>query len=311
LVCLLGLVFLKRQAIDDWFRLLGYTPPQSIQQLASDDTMNSYSRHLFYLNRPQLLSSVASFRSNCPENTNEDVLGCYHSGENGIYIYNVQDPSLQGVAEVTAAHEVLHAIYARLSSSTRSQLDSELESYYLHGLTDTVVKSEIKVYQQTEPNDVYDEMSCTFGTEVAVLPAALNSYYSHYFTNRMAIIAYNDKYRTQFTLRENTINSDDNALATLNQTITNEESHLEVELSQINSEQIKLSGLDNLSHASQYNAAVAVYNTEVNSYDAQVSVLQANIATYNQNVAARNLIAGELTTLDNALNTTLTPKNPK
>src|SRR5271155_4219682 len=81
LVCLvlIGLVWVNSQAISDWIRLRNYQPSPAVTQLASQDTMNSYTRHLFYLNRPQLLSTVTSFRQYCPENKDTIVLGCYHS----------------------------------------------------------------------------------------------------------------------------------------------------------------------------------------------------------------------------------------
>jgi len=190
LIAILVLVGINRLAIQDWFKLRGYQPPAAVAQLASQDTMNNYTRHLFYLNKPQLLGTVSSFRQSCPENKDTIVLGCYHSDQNGIYIYAVADPTLAGIQQVTAAHEVLHAVYARLSSHDRAQLDSQLEAFYKDGLTDSRVLAEVKLYQQTEPHDVMDEMSCTFGTELASLPAPLEAYYHQYFTNRSAIVAY-------------------------------------------------------------------------------------------------------------------------
>src|SRR5215475_3224989 len=111
-----------RYAIQDWWRLRGYTPPSAVAQLATDDTMNTYTRHLFYLNKPQLPTTVNNFRKVCPEDLDTIVLGCYHPDQNGIYIYAVQDPTLAGIQQVTAAHEVLHSVYGRLSGSERKQL---------------------------------------------------------------------------------------------------------------------------------------------------------------------------------------------
>jgi hypothetical protein len=299
----LAILVINQQAISDWFRLRNYRPPTAIAQLASQDTMNAYTRHLFYLNRPQLLSTVASFRKDCPENEDTIVLGCYHSGQNGIFIYNVQDPTLAGVQQVTAAHEVLHSVYARLSSKDRATLDNELNNYYHHGLTDQRVLAEVKLYQQTEPNDVMDEMSCTFGTEIANLPAPLEAYYNRYFDNRAAIVAYEQQYEGEFTSRQATVSADDKQLASLKQQIDSQQSALTGQLTQINSDQARLNSLRSSGQTSSYNAAVPAYNNEVDAYNNSVDSLSAQIASYNQLVAARNAVAGQITVLADALDT--------
>src|SRR5581483_1928996 len=204
LLAALVAVGINHQSVEDWFKLRGYQAPAAVAHLADQDTMNAYTRHLFYLNKPQLLGSVSSFRQYCPENKDTIVLGCYHPGQNGIYIYNVSDPSLAGVQQVTAAHEVLHAVYARLSAYDRATLDKSLKDFYHNGLTDQRVLDEVKLYQQTEPNDVMDEMSCTFGTELPSLPADLEAYYKRFFANRQAIVAFEQQYESAFTSRQAT-----------------------------------------------------------------------------------------------------------
>lgn len=305
---LLALIIFERQAISDWWRLHNYQPPSAISQLSGQDTMTSYTQHLFYLNKPQLLSSVSSFREHCPENEDTIVLGCYHPGEQGIYIYNVKDPSLQGVAQVTAAHEVLHAIYGRLSSQDRTHVNGLLNDYYQHGLTNTRVKSEIQLYKKTEPHDVTDEMHSTFGTEIADLPPALENYYKRYFTNRQAIVDYEQQYEAAFTSRQTTVQKDDQQLASLKQQIASKESDLTDQLNQLKAARSQLDSLLASGDNGSYNGQVAGYNAKVNAYNAGVADLQNQIGQYNQLVAARNLVAGELTTLDKAVDTRLTPQ---
>jgi uncharacterized protein YukE len=305
---LLALIIFERQAISDWWRLRDYQPPATVSQLAAQDTMTSYTEHLFYLNKPQLLSSVSSFRKYCPENEDTIVLGCYHPGEQGIYIYNVKDPSLQGVAQVTAAHEVLHAIYGRLSSKERTHVDGLLDDYYQHGLTNARVKSEIQLYKKTEPHDVTDEMHSTFGTEIADLPPALESYYQRYFSNRQAIVGYEQKYEAAFASRQTVIQKDDQQLAAIKQQIAAKETDLTNQLNQLKSARAQLDDLLAGGDSGTYNGQVAGYNNQVNTYNAGVADLQKQIGQYNQLVAARNLVAGELTTLDKAVDTRLTPQ---
>lgn len=310
-LALLVLLLANRQSVSDWVRLRGYTPPATVEQLATQDTMNSYTRHLFYLNRPQLPTTVTGFRQNCPENKDTIVLGCYHPDQDGIFIYAVQDPALSGVQQVTAAHEVLHSVYARLSSQDRNNLNKLLEDYYHNGLHVQRVLDEVKLYQQTEPNDVLDEMSCTFGTEIANLPAPLEAYYKQFFTNRAAIVAYEQQYESEFTSRQSAIANDDQQLTGAKQVIDNQQAALDAQLSQINSDQTRLNGLRTAGQTASYNAAVPGYNSEVDAYNKGVASLSADIAGYNQLVAVRNQLAGELTTLDKALDTRLTQQTTR
>ncbi len=286
----------------------GYTPPAAVVQLANDDTMNAYTRHLFYLNRPRLLSNVTAFRSYCPEDKRTIVLGCYHPGQNGIFIYAVHDASLAGIQQVTAAHEVLHAVYARLSGSARARLDSELQAFYAHGLTNTNVKAEVALYKQTEPNSVYDEMSCTFGTELTQLPPDLTAYYAQYFSNRQKIVGYESQYRAQFVTKQQQIDSYDAQLSGMKQQIDEQQASLTAESVSLNEQKTQLQRLSTAQQISAYDAVAASYNRLVDTYNAGIAQLQQRVAAYNQLVSVRNGIAGQLTTLDSAIDTRVPSK---
>lgn len=300
------LVWWQWNALYDWWRLHDYTPPAAVVSLADQDTMKPYTRHLFYVNHPQLLSTVTSFRQYCPENENTIVLGCYHSGQQGIYIYAITDPELAGIQQVTAAHEVLHSVYARLSSKDRNYVDGLLESYYKNDLSDQRVQAEVKIYQQTEPNDVMDEMNSTFGTEIASLPLPLEHYYQKYFSNRQAIVAFEQNYQSEFTSRTAQINADDAQLAGLKQQIDAQEQSLQQQMAQIQTDRAKLDALRNSNQVDAYNSQINAFNAEVDTYNQGVTQLKSNITSYNDLVNTRNSIASELRGLDSAIDTRLT-----
>ena len=302
-VVLLGGVFTNRDRLTDWWRLRGYTPSATVVSLADQTTMTPYARHMFYINRPQTFSSIPAFRQNCPENQDTIVLGCYHSGENGIYLYQVPDASLAGVEQVTAAHEMLHAAYGRLSASDRATLDGQLEAYYAHGLTDTQVKAQIKVYQANEPTAMHDEMDSLFGTEIAQLPAPLETYYARYFSDRTKVVAYDQQYQGQFTARQATIAADDARLAADKTIIDSEETSLKAQLAQITADRTRINSYAAGNDTERYNAAVPGFNDEVSAYNADITKLRADSDAYNQLVTERNQIARQLATLDKALDT--------
>jgi hypothetical protein len=295
----------ERQHIFDWWRLRGYLPPVTVQQLASETTMNAYARKVFYVNHPAV-DAKSSFGKVCPNNGGEKtvVLGCYHSDQQGIYILRVSDPRLSGVEQVTAAHEMLHAAYDRLSTRDRASVDRMLTDYYQHGLHDKRVLATIAAYKKSEPNDVVNEMHSVFGTEVANLPAPLENYYKRYFTDRQKIVAYAQQYEGAFTSREQQVANDDTQLAAQKQQITSDEASLHAQAQAIDSEQTRLSSLKSTGDYSGYNALVPDYNTKVGQYNALVATVRALIAQYNQLVKSRNAIALEETQLVQDITTT-------
>jgi len=300
---IVGLGLANRQAIMDWWVLRYYTPPPAIASLASEDTMTSYAKHLFYLNQPQLEDNIV-FGSKCPNNGGEQtiVLGCYHSYEDGIYLLTVNDPRLNGVEQVTAAHETLHAAYDRLSKADKTKVDKLLEDYYHHDLKDPRLIQTIKAYQQTEPNDVVNEMHSVFGTEVANLPPSLESYYKRYFSDRRQIVSYADQYEAEFTSRQTQIAQDDAQLSQWKSEIDNLQNDLIAKQNALTAQQDSLMNLQK-TNLNAYNAGVPAFNQAVDSYNTEVEQLKNLVASYNQLVTERNQIVFIVDQLDQELST--------
>jgi hypothetical protein len=301
-------VYFKAQALVDWWQLRGYAPPAAVAGLASQDTMNSYARHVFYVNHPDLETDADQFRTDCNETEKTIILGCYHGNQDGIFVYNVQDPRLSGVQQVTAAHEMLHAAYDRLSSKDRNYVNGLLQNYFDSQLHDQRIIDTIDSYRQSEPNDVINEMHSVFGTEIASLPAPLEQYYKRYFDNRQAVTAFAANYQAEFTSRSDQIKADDAQLAQLKVQIDSQEQALNSQLSQINADRARLDSLRSGGQIAQYNAGVGGFNSQIAAYNLGVGKLRGDIADYNQLVAARNSIASELSSLSKALDTRLTPQ---
>ncbi len=297
------------QSIYDWFRLRDYSPPAAIASLASQDTMTPAAKHLFYINHPNLEDNGSQFRADCNESEKTIVLGCYHGGEAGIYIYDVTDPRLEGVQQVTAAHEMLHAAYDRLSAKDKDYVDGLLEDYYDHDLKDQRIKDTIAAYRQSEPNDVVNEMHSVFGTEIANLPAPLENYYNRYFSDRQVVAHFAAKYQGEFNKRQSEIKTDDASLASQKQRITVEENNLNQQADQIDSDRSHLDSLRSSGQIAAYNAAVPGFNAEVTAYNAGVQKLKDDISAYNDLVNQRNAIAADLASLQQSLDTRLTTQS--
>jgi len=307
---LLGLAALNRQNIIDWWLLRNYQAPVAVSTLATQDTLTSYARKVFYVNHP-LVDDKVSFATTCPNNGGEQtiVLGCYHGNQAGIFLLSVNDPRLDGVEQVTAAHEMLHAVYDRLSSKDRTKVDAMLMDFYQHGLQDQRIKDTIAAYKKSEPHDVVNEMHSVFGTEVPTLPSQLETYYQRYFVNRAAVAGFATKYQSEFTNRKTAVSQADVELAQLKAQINASEADLPTKQAAITSEQSRLLGLKNSGNISGYNAGVPAYNRLIDSYNAEVHDLQSLVDQYNTLVGNRNAIALEQDQLVNELKTNVSTIN--
>lgn len=296
-----GLMFVNQQRLIDWYKLRGYTPSPEVAALVTSDAMTAYGQHLLYVNRP-IITAGSDFGDACPQGAEKTVvLGCYKGGDEGIWLYKVSDPRLKGVVEVTAAHEMLHAAYARLSGDDKKSIDAQLSDYYARGLTDQRVKETIAAYKKTEPTELLNEMHSIFATEIVSLPTGLETYYKQYFTDRAKVAAYAMRYQSEFTSRQQQVAAFDTQLKDLKQAIEANQASLQSQRSSLNDLQEQMEALKVQGDTAGYNSRVAPYNQAVNKYNALLAETRNQINTYNEVVEKRNTVALEERQLTQAL----------
>ncbi|MCA9337649.1 hypothetical protein KC951_02995 [Candidatus Saccharibacteria bacterium] len=291
----------QRQAAYDWWRLRGYQPSPEIAQIAANTTMTDLGKRLFYVAHPSL-SDQATFNQNCNISEFSIILGCYISGGN-IYVYDVSDERLAGIHEVTAAHEMLHVAYERLSDAERERVDTLLIDAY-NNLKDERIKTTIAQYEAADPSSVPNELHSILGTEVRNLSPELEEYYKQYFDDRSVVVAYSEHYEHEFAARRAQVVAYDVQLETLKQQIESNQSALYQRRAMLESTQNQLNQLRINEQYSLYNAQVDSYNAAVNAYNDLVATTKAQIEQYNTIVAARNALAVEVQQLVEALDST-------
>ncbi len=291
---------LNVQKVSDWWILRSYTPSPVVAELATNASLNDEGRRLFYIYDPQLLAKE-NFKGKCTVGEETIVLGCYISTD-GIYILDVGDERLEGVEEVTAAHEMLHAVYDRLSGSERQRIDTLLLNYF-ETLNNSRLNQTIQNYRARDPNIVANELHSILGTEYSNLPAGLEAHYSKYFIDRQTVVARAEKYASEFEKRETQIKDFDARLATLNTQIEEFQINLEFKNSALGQERQNLESLRGNPDA--YNQAVPVYNNSVNQFNRDLEELKVKIDNYNRLVKERNVIALEEQELVKAIDTRL------
>lgn len=246
LIALAGWVFINRQGLQDQLVLARYDAPAAIQALASGADLSERGKDLFFVNLPELRNKD-TFSNVCNGLGDEqsNVLGCFNGTR--IYIYDVPDKRLEGVEEVTAAHEMLHAAYMRLSGAERERVDGLIQKQ-LDAYTEPYVRELISVYNRLEPGELLNEMHSILATEQRKLSPDLEQYFAQYFNDRGTVVGLSDEYREVF-----------DSLKREQETLAAEIDQL---AGQINSATVELNRRVN-----DYNAAVEAFNNRARSGD--------------------------------------------
>ncbi|PID31791.1 hypothetical protein CR970_03935 [Candidatus Saccharibacteria bacterium] len=288
-------IWINRFWLYDTYRLRGYEPPAAIVQLADDTTMRPDARRVFYASRP-VLETQGSF-THCPGNEKTVVLGCYTT-ERSIYLYDVPDSRLDGLEQVTAAHELLHALYERLSAGEQARINQLLDDAFSTVQNERIINN-IEAYRKAGA-DVQNELHSIMASEVRQLPPELEEYYARYFVNRIAIVGYMEQYEAEFTSRQSRIDEYDRRLAELKQQIDDLDSLLVAQTERINAEYQALQQIRQ-QQPEDYRERAIVYNQSVEAHNQQVRTEQRLVDEYNDIVNQRNELVMEKSALRKAL----------
>lgn len=296
---------IHRREIVDWAILRGYDPPAKISTLAHETTMNNRTRDVFYVNRPSI-DDKEKFRQECEATEQSIVLGCYVSNK-GIFLLNVKDDRLNGVVQVTAAHETLHAMYDRLDAKEKSRVDKMTANFFAT-ITDERIKSTVENYRKKDPSVVPNELHSILGTEVRDLSPELETYYARYFNNRKNIVAYSEKYEQTFINLKNQVDQYDKQLNGLKNSIDNNQKLLSGMETDINNEKGRLDNLLAAGSTQAYNDSVPGFNSRVTAYNNLIATTKRQIDQYNDIVSKRNQIATTEQELVQAIDSNSLPK---
>lgn len=198
-VLLLGLslfIVLNRQLILDYIDFATYKPDSDMSAIAQRASLNNTGKFIFYATRPAIEDSH-QFNKNCARlEQGTAILGCYESDR--IYIYNVKDSRLDGIREVTAAHEMLHAVYQRMSDEERKKVNALVEAEYEKLSADPRFADRMAFYARTEPGERDNELHSIIGTEVSGIDPELEIHYAKYFVNRASVLDLFNGYNSVF-----------------------------------------------------------------------------------------------------------------
>lgn len=174
LVLLAGLFAVRHaHAIGDWWHFRQYSPPDEVAKLAEDAGMNEEGKKLFYRFSPELIS-----RQDLDAQCGDGRVGCIEGRK--IYLLDHMDTAGYQRNIVSAAHEMLHAAYSRLSEAEKLELERFMEAELGKNASD-VVSSKLTGYP---PEDYYNEAHSFIGSEVLSIDERLETHYRRYFEDR-------------------------------------------------------------------------------------------------------------------------------
>ena len=303
-----GVVVLNRQRILDQITVWQYQPTAEVSGLVDRAGMNSEGKFYYLASQPKLDSS-SDFNSECDRVENvTSILGCYSNSR--IYIYNVTDLQLDGIREVTATHETLHAIYDRMSDDEKKQVDVLIEAEYKKLSTDNDFADLMSYYAKAEPGQRDNELHSIIGTEVQTISLELEAYYDKYFTNRQEVVALNAKYGSVFKSLKDQANVLAAKLDTLSAYITTKSAEYNADVQAINNDiaafNVRATKGDFTSQA-QFNSQRAVLTKRLADAQALRTSIDESIAQYTEMLGEYNSLATQSQKLYSVIDSTLAP----
>jgi hypothetical protein len=196
LIALVVWVVFNRQYVIDQINVWQFKPSPDVVTIGERAGLANKGLFYYYTSHPSV-DSAADFNINCQrKEAKSAILGCYTG--TSIYIYDVTNTRLDGIEEVTAAHEMLHAAWDRMSEAEKSSVSKLLEAQYAK-LNDTELTARMDYYNRNEPGQFDNELHSIIGTEYASISPELESYYSQYFSDRKKLTDLHTSYNSVFT----------------------------------------------------------------------------------------------------------------
>lgn len=311
LFLVVALILVNFQYLKDSYVI--FSTPTSAETLAlvQDAGMNDKGQFYFRASTPQL-KDATEFNQACRNDREQSdaILGCYANQK--IYVYDIKDERLNGVREVTAAHEGLHAIYDRLSVGDKNYVNKLLDAEYQTMKDDPEAKERMDYYNKTEPGQFYNELHSIVATEKKDISRSLEDYYSQYFSDRSKSVNLHLTY--SLTIKE----LSDKARR-LNDELVNQKTQLEASIAKYNSD---AQGLNSSITIFNQNASTEGYfksqadfsnarqqlSRRAKALDQQYDIIEADIKRHEDLIKEYNGVAIEVNEVNRNLNSTLAPK---
>ena len=211
------------------------------------------------------------------------TLGCYN--DSIIYVYNLSSADFPGLVESTSAHELLHAIWERLSESEKSAIIPELEKVYESD------RSHFAILSVYSDENRLSELYARVGSEIANLSDPLEQHFKAYFNDQDKIVAYYTSYSVPIKALETKLGESKQRIDALSTEISEKTAEYESHLTNLNS---AIADFNNCAEtidcfsANDFRARRLELATEKSALDSLNSDIQLKVVEYNKLVETYN-----------------------
>ena len=296
------------QYIQDWALYRQYTPDTTVASFVTDTGMSEYGTFLFYASQPEVLDAEAFNRQCEKKEQTTAILGCYDGQK--IHIYNVKDARLAGIRPTTAAHEMLHAAYRRLSDAERQEVDALIEAEYATLKNDEELADRVAFYERTQPGERDNELHSIIGTEIGTISTELEAHYKRYFSDRSKVVSQHEQYRSVFDelrAKSDTLAKEIDSLA---ETITSQKATYGAESDELQSTITSFNARaarGDFKDQASFNQERQVLVARSSSLETLRTEINDAITRYNTLVVEFNSVALETNALNRSMDSELSP----
>lgn len=295
-----ALAFMHRQDISDFLQARQYDPPADIVELTETLDLTGTGERVFFASHPTLEASQ-EFNDQCSQVDHSEqghVLGCF-SGER-IHLFAVDEERLNGIVEVTAAHELLHAAYSRLGTSEREALAAQLRSAYEEIVEDDeALEERMEVYKHLSQTAFANELHSVLGTEVRELPDQLEQHYERWFNDRAGIVELFDSYHSVFTELQERAEALQEELSVLREDIQQRSSEYDSAVEEFNTDSAEF---QNRNEAYEFSDDEAGFYRIYNELEERRTGLEQTLADLQADIDRYNELREELSELSEISN---------
>lgn len=301
-------ITMNRQFVMDTVHFWTYQPTADIESIAQRSGFTDSGKFMFYVTRPEVQSGD-EFNTHCDrKEQGTAILGCYVNDR--IYLFDVTDERLDGIKEVTAVHEMLHAVYQRMSDDEKARVNKLIEVEYEAMRADPDLTERMAFYARTEPGERDNELHSIIGTELQTINPELEKHYAKYISNRSKIVTLYNSYNALFLQLENEAKALSKNLDSLAKEIETDMAKYNADIKTLNND---ISAFNSRAESGDFSSQAA-FSRERNSLQRRVTeinstrdIINNKIAQYETMRAKYNDTVTESHTLYESIDSTLEP----
>ena len=296
------LVFLGFGRLVDQYTVWNFRPAPAVDSLMQSSQLTDEGRFIFLASKPVIEAST-TFASSCASNKEgSGILGCYLPRDRTIHLFAVTEPRLLGLTDVVAAHEMLHAVWDRLSTGERQQLVPLLEKEAAKLSGNAAFQTRLAYYAKNEPGERDNELHSIIGTEIASISPELEAHYAKWFRNRQTLVALQVKTDAVFTDLENRSTALSATLDTLRSAIDAEYAAYTSGYAQLNADIRRFNARTDFTSTRQIALAERALTARRVELDTQYTDVLAKTTDYNADLAELKALSEQTAGLNSALN---------